>query len=145
MRPILAVKRDLASLRRVVIPQRDVVGRLARREFPQISNEMAYRFRDVYDHLVRYSDEATMFQDRVTGILEGYLSAISNRLNQVMKVLTVMSTIFLPLTVLTGMWGMNVAIPALPGGEHAQFWWLGGIMLAISVAMLALFHRKGWI
>jgi magnesium transporter len=145
VRPILEVKRDLAALRRVVIPQRDVVGRLARREFAQISNEMAYRFRDVYDHLVRYADEATMFQDRVTGILEGYLSAISNRLNQIMKVLTVMSTIFLPLTVLTGTWGMNVPLPTFPGSEHVQFWWVAGIMLAISVAMLALFRRKGWI
>jgi magnesium transporter len=145
VRPILSVKRDLAALRRVVIPQRDVVGRLARREFPQISNEMAYRFRDVYDHLVRYADEATMFQDRVTGILEGYLSAISNRLNQVMKVLTVMSTIFLPLTVLTGMWGMNVPLPMLPGSEHTQFWWITGIMIAISAAMLVVFRRKRWI
>jgi magnesium transporter len=145
VRPILSVKRDLAALRRVVIPQRDVVGRLARREFPQISTEMAYRFRDVYDHLVRYADEATMFQDRVTGILEGYLSAISNRLNQIMKVLTVMSTIFLPLTVLTGMWGMNVPLPMLPGSEHVQFWWITGIMLAISVAMLVVFRRKRWI
>lgn len=145
VRPILSVKRDLAALRRVVIPQRDVVGRLARREFPQISNEMAYRFRDVYDHLVRYADEATMFQDRVTGILEGYLSAISNRLNQVMKVLTVMSTIFLPLTVLTGMWGMNVPLPMLPGSERSQFWWITGIMITISVAMLVVFRRKRWI
>ena len=145
VRPILAMKRDLAALRRVLIPQRDVVGRLARREFPQISNEMAYRFRDVYDHLVRYSDEAAMFQDRVTGILEGYLSSISNRLNQVMKVLTVMSTIFLPLTVLTGMWGMNVPLPAFPGGEHTQFWWVTGIMAAIIGVMLALFRRKRWI
>ena len=145
VRPILSVKRDLAALRRVVIPQRDVVGRLARREFPQISNEMAYRFRDVYDHLVRYAEEATMFQDRVTGILEGYLSAISNRLNQVMKVLTVMSTIFLPLTVLTGMWGMNVPLPMLPGSEHTQFWWITGIMIAISAAMLIAFRRKHWI
>ena len=73
---------------------------------------MAYRFRDVYDHLVRYADEAMLFQDRVTGILEVNLSTVSNRLNQVMKVLTVMSTIFLPLTVLTGMWGMNIAAAA---------------------------------
>ena len=145
MRPILALKRDLASLRRVVIPQRDVMGRLARREFPQISNEMAYRFRDVYDHLVRYSDEGALFQDRVTGILEGYLSTISNRLNQVMKVLTVMSTIFLPLTVLTGMWGINVPLPAFPGGAQAQFWWLVGIMVATSGVMLVLFRRKGWV
>jgi magnesium transporter len=145
VRPILALKRDLAALRRVVIPQRDVVGRLARREFPQISNEMAYRFRDVYDHLVRYADTATMFLDRVSGILEGYLSAISNRLNQVMKVLTVMSTIFLPLTVLTGMWGMNVPLPHFPGGGQVQFWWVFGIMLAISALMLVLFRRKHWI
>ena len=145
VRPILAIKRDLAELRRVVIPQRDVVGRLARREFPQISNEMAYRFRDVYDHLVRYSDEATMFQDRVTGILEGYLSAISNRLNQVMKVLTVVSTIVLPMTVLTGLWGINVPLPRFAGGDGVQFWWLVGIMAAITVAMLAIFRRKRWI
>jgi magnesium transporter len=145
MRPILSIKRDLSALRRVVIPQRDVVGRLARREFPQISNEMAYRFRDVYDHLVRYSDEATMFQDRVTGILEGYLSAISNRLNRVMKVLTVVSTIVLPMTVLTGLWGMNVPLPHFAGAEGLQFWWVVGIMAAITVVMLAAFRWKRWI
>ena len=145
MRPILAVKRDLSSLRRVVIPQRDVVGRLARREFALISNEMAYRFRDVYDHLVRYADEATMFQDRVTGILEGYLSAISNRLNRVMKVLTVVSTIVLPMTVLTGLWGMNVPLPNFAGGERLQFWWVVAIMVGITVGMLAIFRWRRWI
>lgn len=145
MRPILAVKRDLAALRRVVIPQRDVVGRLARREFPIISNEMAYRFRDVYDHLVRYADEATMFQDRVTGILEGYLSAISNRLNRVMKVLTVVSTIVLPMTVLTGLWGINVPLPRFPGGDGMQFWWLVAIMVAITIGMLGVFRWRRWI
>lgn len=145
IRDILAVKRDLASLRRVVIPQRDAVGRLARREFDLISDEMTYRFRDVYDHLVRLSDEGTLLQDRLTGILEAHLSTISNRLNQVMKVLTVISTIFLPLTVLTGMWGMNVPLPMLPGGAAAQFWWIGGIMAAVVALMLMLFRRKGWI
>ena len=62
-----------------------------------------------------------------------------------MKVLTVMSTIFLPLTVLTGMWGMNVPLPTFPGSAQLQFWWLVGIMLAISAAMLLLFRRKNWI
>lgn len=145
VRDILALKRDLSSLRRVVIPQRDAVGRLARREFPTIDDEMAFRFRDVYDQLVRLSEEATMFQDRVTGILEAHLSTISNRLNLVMKVLTVMSTIFLPLTVLTGMWGMNVPLPAFPGGETPQFWWVAACMVAISGVMLVLFWRKGWL
>lgn len=145
VRDILALKRDLASLRRVVIPQRDAVGRLARREFPAINDELTYRFRDVYDHLVRLADEAMLLQDRVTGILEAHLSSISNRLNLVMKVLTVMSTIFLPLTVLTGMWGMNVPLPAFPGGEALQFWWVAGLMVAISTMMLAAFRHKGWL
>jgi magnesium transporter len=145
MRPILEVKRDLSALRRVLFPQRDVVGRLARREFPMISNEMAYRFRDVYDHLVRYSDETSLFQDRMTGVLEGYLSAISNRLNQVMKVLTVVSTIMLPMTVLTGLWGMNVMLPQFVGGANAQFLWVVAIMGAITVVMLGVFRWRRWI
>jgi len=128
----------------VLMPQRDVLGRLARREFSAISDEMAYRFRDVYDHVVRLADEAILFQDRVTGILEVNLASISNRLNQVMKVLTVMSTIFLPLTVLSGMWGMNVKLPQFPGGDPAQFWWVAGIMIAVAAAMLAVFRRNRW-
>jgi magnesium transporter len=145
VRQVLKLKRDLATLRRVLIPQRDAIGRLARREFAIITDEMAYRFRDVYDHVARYSEEAILFQDRVTGILEVNLSTVSNRLNMVMKVLTVMSTIFLPLTVLTGMWGMNIALPEFPGGEAVQFWWITGIMFAVIGVMLALFRRKGWI
>jgi magnesium transporter len=145
VRQVLKLKRDLATLRRVLIPQRDALGRLARREFPMISDEMAYRFRDVYDHIARYSEEAILFQDRVTGILEVNLSTVSNRLNMVMKVLTVMSTIFLPLTVLTSMWGMNIDLPRFPGGDGVQFWWIAAIMLAIALAMLAAFRRRGWI
>lgn len=145
IRQILALKRDLASLRRVVLPQRDAVGRLARREFPQINDEITYRFRDVYDHFVRLSDEASLFQDRITSILDAHLMAISNRLNIVMKVLTVISTIFLPLTVLTGMWGMNIPLPMFPGAEGAQFLWVAGVMIAIAAAMLAVFRWNKWI
>ena len=130
----MKLKRDVLAMRRVLMPQRDVIGRLARREFPTISDEMAYRFRDVYDHVVRLTDEAILFQDRVTGILEVQPGHVSNRLNQVMKVLTVMSTIFLPLTVLTGMWGMNMPLPHFPGGERVQFWWVVGIMVALIAA-----------
>ena len=143
-RKMLKLRQELAIMRRVLMPQRDVLGRLARREFVAISDEMAYRFRDVYDHVVRLADEAILFQDRVTGILEVNLASISNRLNQVMKVLTVMSTIFLPLTVLSGMWGMNVPLPAFPGGPAAQFWWVLGIMIGIAAAMLAVFRTNRW-
>ena len=145
VRRVLKLKRDLSHLRRVLLPQRDAIGRLARREFGEVADEMAYRFRDVYDHVARYAEETILFQDRVTGILEVNLSTVSNRLNQVMKVLTVMSTIFLPLTVLTGMWGMNIDLPRFPGGDAAQFWWVAGVMAAISVTMLGIFRRLGWL
>jgi magnesium transporter len=144
-RHVMKLKREVTSMRRVLIPQRDAIGRLARREFPIISDEMAYRFRDVYDHVVRLTEEAILFQDRVTGIFEVNLSSVSHRLNKVMKLLTVMSTIFLPLTVLTGMWGMNIPLPHFPGSDDMQFLWIAGIMAIISLAMIALFRRNRWI
>jgi magnesium transporter len=145
VRRILKDKRDVATLRRIVTPQRDAIGRLARREFSNIDGEMALRFRDVYDQLVRVSDETLMLQDRLTGMLEAHMSNLSNRVNQVMKVLTVLTTIFMPLTVLTGLYGMNVSLPQLPGGDEAQFWWLSGVMLVIAIGMLVMFRRKRWI
>jgi magnesium transporter len=144
-REILDFKRDVASLRHVVLPQRDAIGRLARREFAMIGEQLAYRFRDVHDHLVRLSDEAMFFQDRITGILDAHLSAVSNQLNQVMKVLTIFTTVAMPLTVLVGLWGMNVKLPSLPGGDGMQFWWIAAMMLVISGVMLAAFRRKNWI
>jgi magnesium transporter len=142
---ILDEKRQVAGLRRIITPQRDVVGRLARRDFLDISTEMSFRFRDVYDHLVRVADDVAIFQDRSTGMLEAHLSNVSNRLNEVMKVLTILTTVFMPLTLLTGAWGMNIPLPHFPGGESVQFWWLGGIMVLIVVAMLAMFRRRRWI
>jgi len=145
VRRILDFKKDVSSLRQVVLPQRDAVGRLARREFPLIDEQLAYRFRDVHDHLVRLADEAMFFQDRITSILDAHLSAVSNQLNQVMKVLTIIATLFMPLTVFTGMYGMNVPLPHFPGSDAAQFWWILAIMLAMSAAMLAYFRAKRWI
>lgn len=145
LRDLLSLKADVASLRRVALPQRDAVSRLARREFPQISEGLAYRFRDVYDSLVRITDEAVLFQDRVTGLLDAHVSMQSNRLNHIMKILTVIATIFMPLTVLTGLYGMNVRLPGFPGGDPAQFWWIAGIMMALSAVMLLLFRRMGWL
>jgi magnesium transporter len=145
LKDILTLKGDVASLRRVTLPERDAVGRLARREFVEIPEQMAYRFRDVYDHLVRLTDEALFFQDRVNGLLEAYLSTQSNRMNQVMKVLTLIATIFMPLTVLTGVYGMNVTLPQMPGGDAAQFWWIVGMIVGISVLMMWLFRRMRWL
>lgn len=145
LRQILHLKTDVGTLRRVVLPQRDAMSRLARREFAEIPDSMTFRFRDLYDGLVRLTDESMMFQDRVTSLVDAYLSTQSNRLNQVMKVLTVIATIFMPLTVLTGVYGMNVMLPQMPGGPESQFWWIGGGMLALSGAMLWGFRRLGWL
>lgn len=145
VKQMLALKRDVSSLRRVTMPQRDAVSRLARREFALVPPGVEYRFRDIHDHLVRITDEALIFQDRVTGILEAHLSNVSNHLNEVMKVLTIITTLFMPLTLLSGMYGMNVPLPHLPGGEGVQFWWVAGIMTVLSVVMLLLFRKKDWL
>jgi magnesium transporter len=145
IRAILNEKRRVAGLRRIVLPQRDVIARLARRDFVDISTDMSFRFRDLYDHLQRFSDDATMFQDRITGILDAYLTNVSNRLNEVMKVLTVVSVVFMPLTLVSGIWGMNVHMPQFPGSDAAQFWWVMGILLAIILLMLGIFRSKRWI
>jgi magnesium transporter len=142
---ILDFKADVSSLRRVVLPQRDAVARLARREFPIISEGLSYRFRDVHDHLVRLVDEAMFFQDRVTSLLDAHLSMVSNQLNGVMKVLTIIATIFMPLTVLTGLYGMNVTLPQMPGGDPAQFWWVVILMVVLGAGMLVFFRKQRWI
>lgn len=145
IRELIQVKKDLASLRRVTLPQRDAVARLARREFSQITEPITWRMRDVYDHLVRLSEESGVLHDRVASLIDAFLSAQSNRLNQVMKLMTVIATIFMPLTVLTGMFGMNVTLPRLPGGEAAQFWWISGLMTIVIAVMLWMFRRNRWI
>ncbi len=141
---ILAVKRDIRSLRRIVMPQRDVMGRLSRREFEMIGEEVAYRFRDVHDQLVRLSDDAMIFQDRVASILDAHLASVSIQVAQTSKLIAVVASLFGPLTVLTGLYGMNVPLPHLPGGEAMQFWWVVGFMATGSGAMFVWFRRSGW-
>lgn len=146
VREILSVKRDIIGLRHIALPQRDAIGRLARREFPIITDEIAMRFRDIYDSLVRISDEALIFQDRVTSILDAHLSNVSYRLNEVMKVLTVITVIFMPLTLVAGIYGMNMKLPLVATQDDPRpFWWIiGGMALAVA-GMLAYFRKRDWI
>ena len=144
-RRILGIKRDVSSLRRIVQPQRDVVGRLARREFPIITETLSYRFRDVYDHLVQLTDESLFFADRITSLLDAHLSTVSNQLNGIMKILTVIATIFMPLTFITGLYGMNVDLPHFGLGATAFFWVLLFFMTAVSLGMLMFFRMRRWI
>jgi magnesium transporter len=85
------------------------------------------------------------FQDRLTGLLDAYLSTQSNRMNQVMKVLTLIATIFMPLTVVTGAYGMNVALPHWPGGDAGQFWWILAFMTVMTAAMMWWFRWMEWL
>ena len=145
IRELIQIKKDLASLRRVTLPQRDAIGRLARREFPQIPESVTWRMRDVYDHLVRISEESVVLHDRVASLIDAFLSSQSNRLNQVMKLMTVIATIFMPLTVLTGMFGMNVPLPFGMADSRLGFWWILALMLGIAAGMLWKFRKNRWI
>jgi magnesium transporter len=141
---ILAIKRDITMLRRILVPQRDAVGRLARREFDIINQEMAYRFRDVYDQFARMADDGLMFHDRVTGILDAHLASVSNRLADVSKVLAVIATLFGPMTVITGLFGMNVPLPTWFGRPEYQFWEIVAVMVLSSTGLFVWFRKSGW-
>lgn len=142
VRRILEVKRDIIALRRVTTPQRDVVGRLARREFPNIPEAVTYRLRDVYDHLVRFNEESMTFHDRITALLDAHLSNVSNRLNEVMKVLTFITTIAVPFTVLGGLYGMNVKLPGVPGEGSPEMFWALLAIAAVAVVVMAWVMRR---
>lgn len=140
---ILRLKRGMAALRRILGPQRDTILALTRDEFAPVPREMRPYLRDVYDRLARVSDLLDSYRDEITGLLDLYVSQVSNRLNQVMKMLTVISTVVLPLTVITGYYGMNVKIAAFDWtyGEPFVF----GILLATAVGTIWYLRRRDWL
>jgi len=137
-------KRELLNLRRIVGPQREVVAQLTRGEVPFIRMETRAYFRDVQDHLVRTVETVELYRDLVLGSRDIYLSSISNNLNQIMKTLTIISVIALPLTVVTSFFGMN--FEDLPGiHSHWAFWITIGVMAMLEVILFWLFKKKRWI
>lgn len=142
---IFALKRTLLQMRRVAAPLRDLLNGLTRRDEPMIRPQTLVYFRDVFDHLLRITDMIDTHRDLIAGALDIYLSVISNRLNEVMKVLTVVTAVFASLAVITGVYGMNFqrAYPPFdwPHGFAAVL--LG--MAGVTAAMLALFRRQGWL
>jgi len=144
MMGILQLKRNITTTRRVAFYQREMLNRLSRGEFALItSDEMAY-YRNVYDHLVRMTDLADSYRDQVSGLLDAYLSVTSNKLNAVMKVLTIISTIFLPLSVITGFFGMNFEYLPISKWEHGVLA-TTGFMLLVAIGMLWVFKRNRWL
>lgn len=144
LRRILDLKHSILALRRVVSPQREVMLRLSRGEFDLIDESSRIYFRDIYDHLVRINDISEGVRDVVAGTLDTYLSVSSNKLNEVMKALTIVSTIFLPLTLITSLYGMNFDfMPELHW--HYGYLMIWVIMGVITVGMLWFFRRRRWL
>jgi len=144
LRRILELKKDLQDLFRTIRHQRDVVNSLAREGHPNITKKSRQFFRDIYDHVVRVHDTVEGLRDAIGGARDAYLSMVSNRMNEVMKGLSTVATVILPLTFVTGVYGMNFTyMPLLdhPGG----FLITCGLMVGLGVAMFLVFRRKGWI
>lgn len=138
------VKREIISLRRSVWPMREVVNGMVRDESPFINDETKLFLRDLYDHTLHVIDSIETLRDIITGTLDVYLSSISHRLNEVMKVLTVMSSIFIPLTFIVGVYGMNFKyMPELEWAWGYPAVWI--FMAALSIGLLAFFRRKNWL
>jgi magnesium transporter len=144
LQTIHQMKRELLYLRKSVWPLREVISRLERWESPLIDQSIDIYLRDVYDHTIQVIDALETFRDMLSGMLDIYLSSVSNRMNEVMKVLTIIATIFIPLTLIAGIYGMNFKyMPELetPWGYPMVY----VIMLGVSLVMLMYFRRKRWI
>jgi magnesium transporter len=140
---ILSLKKGLQHFKKITTYQREILHRLTRGEFRLIAQEEMAYYRNVYDHLVRVVDMTESYRDVISGLLEVYLSVTSNRLNEVMKILTMLSTIFLPLTLITGIYGMNFKhMPELDTDLGYYFVW--GLLVAVAGGMLLFFRKKGW-
>ncbi len=140
---LLMFKHSIMILRRVITPQREVVNRLSRDDFVQIQPHSRMYFRDIYDHLVRVQDMAENIRDIVGVSLDIYLNSTSLKLNEVMKALTIVSTIFLPLSFLAGVYGMNFKyFPEINWQFGYPLAWL--VFILVVITMLLFFKKRGW-
>jgi magnesium transporter len=144
IKEIHTLKRELIFLRKSVWPLREVVNTLEREEPPLIHASVAPYLRDVYDHTIQVIDTIETFRDMVSGMLDIYLSSVSNKMNEVMKVLTVIATIFIPLTFIVGVYGMNFKyMPELEWSWGYFVIW--GFMIVVALGMLTYFWKKKWL
>ena len=147
LQEIFNMKRLLVGMRKAVTPQRDAFAQLAAgaEQLPGFTAEDERYFRDVYDHLIRISDLIDSYRDLLTGAMDVYLSTVSNRLNSVMKQLTLLATIFLPLAFITGFFGQNFGWMVRHINGAPAFLMFGiGAEIAIVATLLFYFKRRGW-
>jgi magnesium transporter len=138
------IKRELGLLRRVIWPMREVMNELQREDTEEIPAAVKAYMRDVYDHAVQVMDIVETCREMAGGLNDLYMSAVSNRMNEVMKVLTIMASFFIPITFVAGVYGMNFdALPELHWKySYAAFW---GVCLTMTAGLAFYFYRKGWI
>ena len=144
LQKIHSLKREMIYVRKSVWPLREVVNGLERLETPLIKDTTDVFLRDVYDHTVQVIDSVETLRDVLSGMLETYLSSVSNRMNEVMKVLTIIATIFIPLTFIAGVYGMNFKF--MPELEwRGGYFLVVGVMVAVGVVMVIFFRKKKWL
>jgi len=144
MKDMLKIKRDIRLFKKSMGPQRDVMNKLSHHDLPFISEKANIYFRDVYDHVLRSYSIVEDQRDMITTIFEAHLSSINNKLNEIMKTLTIIATIFMPLTFIVGIYGMNFHYMPELDWQHGYYMVLG-ILLTVVIIMLSYFRKKGWI
>ena len=141
---IQELKRTILRIRRAVFPLREVISRLDKMEHPLIQVKTNSYIRDLYDHIIQISENIDVYREMIWGLMDMYMTTISNKMNEVMKVLTIMASIFIPLTFIAGIYGMNFRhMPELE--SRYGYYVLLGIMLIIFLFMLYYFKRKKWL
>lgn len=141
---------DLLLLRRAIWPHREAINQLARDPDPRITEHTRTYLRDVYDHTAQLIDLVETYREICTDLRDFYMSSVSNRMNEIMRVLTVIATIFIPLSFVVGLWGMNFNTEASPWNMPELNWYFGyplalGVMGAVAGGMLLFFHKRGWL
>ncbi len=146
---IYQIRRDLLTLRRAIWPQRDAINRLIRDRSEFISDEVNIYLRDCYDHAVQVMDMVETYRELASGLMDVYLSSVSNKMNEIMRLLTVISSIFIPLTFIAGVYGMNFNVEKSPLNMPELSWYWGypaclGLMAIIATGLVTYFWRRGW-
>jgi magnesium transporter len=147
---IYDLKHGIFHLRRVLMPLRDAIGKLHREEVPLFSAELDPYLRDCYDHVIRLLETLELYRENATALMELYMSSVSHRMNEVMKVLTIIATIFIPLSFVASLYGMNFDPEVSPWNMPELGWRFGypfvlGIMATVAGLLVIYFWRKGWL
>lgn len=138
------LKREILKVRRAIFPLREIINRIEKGEHPLIYKRTITYYRDIYDHLIQVSENIDIYREMIWSLMDMYMTTISNKMNEVMKVLTIMSSIFIPLTFLAGIYGMNFEfIPELK--YRYGYFILLGIMFLMFLGLLYYFKRKKWL